>query len=198
MNSIKANKGTIIIIIAAILLFTVGYGTGRHLQPAKVVVTEKVVTQTVEKQVVVTKTDTQIKLVYVKDTDKDVHTETTTTKQADGVVVTKVVEDTHLKTEVKDNLVNNTTSNIVNTDDKSTKTEKDKTTTTTYGKPSWSVAVMPGYDFSGKSGSYLLPTLPVNHLMVGVAVDHRFVGPLSLGAWANTSGAGGLTVRLEF
>lgn len=196
MNNNKVKIITVIVI--ALALFLGGYGAGRHLVPAKVVVTEKVRVETVEKQVVVTKVETEVKVVYVKDTAKDTHTETTTTKQANGVVVTKVVEDIHLKTEVKDNSATNVVSNITKTDDKKSVTEKDKTTTTTYDKPKWSVALLPGYDFSGHSANYLLSTLPVQHLMLGVAVDHRFIGPISLGVWANTSGNGGASVRLEF
>lgn len=54
--------------------------------------------------------------------------------------------------------------------------------------PQWSIAVMPGVDLRGAS------TLPY-HAVVGVAVERRIAGPLFVGAWGNTAGAAGISIR---
>lgn len=53
-------------------------------------------------------------------------------------------------------------------------------------RPQWSVAVLPGYDLGARQ------------LQLGGAVERRIFGPVMAGVWGNTTGAAGLSVRLEF
>ena len=59
--------------------------------------------------------------------------------------------------------------------------------------PDWSVSFMPGVQFAGEKAVTLYgPTV------VGASVEHRFIGPVFLGAWASTSGAAGISIRSEW
>ena len=53
--------------------------------------------------------------------------------------------------------------------------------------PQWHVSVMPGIDLRGVS------SLPY-HAVVGASVEHRFIGPLFLGAWGNSAGHVGISI----
>jgi hypothetical protein len=58
--------------------------------------------------------------------------------------------------------------------------------------PDWRVAVLAG-------ASLRPPVLPVaGPLVLGMEVDRRILGPFWLGLWANTGGAGGVSVAGEF
>jgi len=63
---------------------------------------------------------------------------------------------------------------------------------TVEARPSWSVALMPGYQLAGEKAVPLR-----GDMVVGAAVERRLVGGLFLGAWGSTSGAAGLLVRYE-
>jgi hypothetical protein len=65
--------------------------------------------------------------------------------------------------------------------------------TSTPVRPPWSVALMPGAQIFGSKAIALF-----GPLVIGASVEHRFAGPVSLGAWASTSGALGATIRAEF
>lgn len=67
----------------------------------------------------------------------------------------------------------------------------EKSTATT-ARPDWRVGVLAG-------ASLQPPALPIaGPLVIGVQVERRIAGGLSAGAWANTSGAAGALVSLEF
>jgi len=192
--------------IAIVLTLVVGgYAFGRYAQPAKVVVTEKVVT--VERQVVVTKTveKTQIQIVKVRDTQKDVHRVEVVATKADGTKVVTVTTDDKSKAET-DLDANATTAAQTNTASTTTIAQtEDKKTVTTFGKPQWSLTLQPGFEFGdalgNNSSSYnllskALPMAP--HLMANLGIEHRFIGPIFLGAWVSTRLDAGVSLRLEF
>lgn len=196
----------IVKIMCVLALVAGAYGFGRYAQPAKVVVTEHVVT--VEKQVIVTQvvTKTQIQVVKVRDTQKDVHKVEVTEKKADGTVTTTVTTDDKSKSQT-DVTKDATATSQTNTVDKTllTQTDDKKTVTTYDSKPKWSLTLQPGFEFGEAlgvtSGSYnllskALPMAP--HLMANVGIEHRLLGPILVGAWANTRLDAGLSVRLEW
>lgn len=65
--------------------------------------------------------------------------------------------------------------------------------TSTPVRPAWSVSLMPGAQVLGSKAVTLF-----GPLVVGASVEHRFIGPISLGVWGSTSGAIGATLRTEF
>jgi len=200
-----ASSSKIAKIVLCIAFVVGGYAFGRYAQPAKVVVTEKVVT--VEKQVVVTQvvTKTEVQVVRVKDTQKDVHRVEITEKKPDGTVTRTVTVDDKSKSQVDVNK-GATSATQTNTSEKTALVQtEDKKTVTVYDKPAWSLTLQPGFAFGdaigGNASSYnllskALPMAP--HLMTNIGVEHRFIGPIFLGAWASTRLDAGLSIRLEF
>lgn len=188
----------------ALALVTGGYAAGRYASPAKVVVTEKV--SVVHDVQVVKVVDQDAILSAIKDVSRqnDVHVVKITKKAPDGTVTTTETRDDKTKTETKADTKAEVKTQV-STKENSTTIETKEVTKTIIGqiRPSWSLALQPGIDFAGALGHgtpySLLPSsdLYFRHVVVGVGVDHRFIGPLYLGAWANTSGAGGLTIRLD-
>ena len=203
MTATSSKFAKVAIVIALVIG---GYGFGRYAQPAKVVVTEKIVT--VEHQVVVTQTvtKTEVQIVKVHDVQKDVHKVAVTEVKSDGTKVVTVTTDDKSKTETDINANANTSTqhNTVATLDVTK--DQEKTKTTTFGnKPQWSLVLQPGFEFGEAlgvtSGSYnllskALPMAPL--LMANVGIEHRFIGPIFLGAWANTRLDAGLSIRLEW
>jgi hypothetical protein len=202
----SANTSKAVRVLVVVLLLVAAYAFGRYAQPAKVVVTEKIVT--VEKQVVVTQTvtKTQVQVVKVRDTQKDVHKVEVTEKKADGTVTTTVTTDDKSKSQTNINK-DATADTQTKTTDKTLITQTDdKKTVTTFGKPDWSLSIQPGFAFgdalglgNGSSYNLLSKALPMApHLMANIGVEHRFIGPIFLGAWANTRLDAGLSIRLEW
>ncbi len=187
-------------IIVGLVLVGGGFAAGRYAAPDKVVVTERVVQ--VEKQVVVVQTKTEIKVVRVKDVAKDVHTEVTTIKAPDGTVTVKAVSDD--KTKTHSDTKSDTTEQTSKTVEKLVYKDRETIKTVERNRPSWSLALQPGYDFAGALGHgapvNLLPSslTPFKRVVLGASIEHRVVGPLSAGVWANSQGTGGLVIRLEF
>jgi len=64
--------------------------------------------------------------------------------------------------------------------------------TSTPVRPNWSISLMPGAQLFGSKAVPLY-----GPLVLGASVEHRFIGPVSLGVWASTSGAAGITLRLD-
>jgi hypothetical protein len=60
-------------------------------------------------------------------------------------------------------------------------------------RPSWSVSLMPGVQFAGSKAVTVY-----GPAVLGASVDHRFIGPVFLGAWGSSSGAAGISIRGEF
>lgn len=64
--------------------------------------------------------------------------------------------------------------------------------TTTVVRPNWRVGVLAGATVKEPLVSLAGP------LVIGLEVDYRIAGGLSAGVWANTSGAAGAALALEF
>ena len=67
-------------------------------------------------------------------------------------------------------------------------------THTTESRPNWSVSVLAGVQDGGKR---LVDALPAP-AVVGVVVERRILGPVSIGAWATTARAAGISARIDF
>jgi len=65
---------------------------------------------------------------------------------------------------------------------------------TTESRPNWSVTLLAGVQDGGKR---LVDALPAP-AVVGVVVERRILGPVSIGAWGTTARAAGLSLRLDF
>ena len=66
-------------------------------------------------------------------------------------------------------------------------------TTIVDNRPNWSVSLMPGVQFAGEKAVALY-----GPGVLGASVEHRFIGPVFLGAWGSTSGAAGISIRSEW
>jgi hypothetical protein len=168
-----------LVALASVLLLVGAFSAGRFSAPLKVETrdVEKVVYQdrVVEKVVTVeTKAKAETKVVY---RDRVV------TK--DGTVTERVVERTDTKEDTKaDTMAAADTSHTI-------VTEKENTAKTTL-RPDWRVGVLFG-------ASLAKPLVPISGpLVVGVQAEHRITGGLSAGLWANSVGAAGLVVSVEF
>jgi hypothetical protein len=94
---------------------------------------------------------------------------------------------------VKERSVEKTASreDLERTSNRNGETERRVETATT-SRPEWRVGVLAG-------ASLQPPAVPLaGPLVIGVQVERRITGGLSAGAWANTSGAAGALVSLEF
>ncbi len=196
------SKVWIVLVVVGLGLLGGGYVAGRYASPERVVVTERV--REVEKQVVVKTVDTDRILNALKDikVQKDVHTVRIIEKAPDGTTKTTVTSDDKSQSESKTQVQEKEHRVETKLVEKLVFKEREVSKTVERAKPNWSLALMPGFDLAGALGqgqSYsLLPTLPVRHLMLGASIEHRLIGPLFSGIWANTAGAGGLTLRVEF
>ncbi len=178
-------------LVAALALAGAGYAFGRFAAPDKVVTVEKEVIRTVEKEVGLTH-EQVFELAKILETmRRETHTETTTTVKPDGTTETKIVEDT--KTE---KTTETETEKVAEKDEsKTTETETTREVETTKiverARPGWKVSVMAGLDFPYAIKGELRP-------VYGGSIERRLFGPLSAGVWGLTSGAGGLSLSLEF
>jgi hypothetical protein len=191
-------------VVGIVALVVGAYAYGRFGQPAKVVTTEKVVT--VAQTQTVTTVDTQRVLDAIADVKKTVKThkvvvvdkkptgETTTTITTDS----QASSDSQAQTQNKTNTAAQTQqTQIIYKDREVTKTVTDQT------RPGWSLELDPGIDFAALAGRTTYSLLPstgnpiLHYTVIGASVQKRLFGPLYGGVWANTSGAGGLTLRLD-
>ena len=196
------------IILAAVLLVGGGYAAGRHSAPAKVVTQEKVVTQ-VDTQTIlneIANLKQSIAQLQTVAQQKDVHTVRVIERDPNGVTKTTVTTDDHSKTDTSTETQTHTADQVqtqAKTDTQTKQTEEKTVTVINKAEAPWSLSLQPGFNFAQALGSgspySLLPTSNpyLKYGTIGLSVEHRFVGPLSLGLWANTNGAGGLTLRLD-
>lgn len=192
----------IVAVVVVLLLLLGAYGSGRYVQPAKVV----------EKEKIVTKVDVQVKekIVYqdrivekkvlVKVYAKAQHREVTTTKAVDGSVVTKVVEDTKVDTNTKatDNKAETKVEYVDRVVEKVVTQVVEKEKLVLAGKPDWRLGVLVGVDVYTALGQHLQPIPQLGPVTIGVEAERRIAGPFSLGIWATTSAQVGLLANIEF
>lgn len=184
----------------AILLALAFFG-GRYSRPARVEVREHTVTQiqtvtkVVDHDVVVTK------IVHDVVESKNIQTriEWRTAPNGKPEVVETITDLTKTSDHTDD--ARQSVSDHVADATTVIKIDATKNTITTYTRPNWSVAIMPGLNIreaaaGGLSG--LTPAGLISHGVLGASIERRAFGPLFFGAWGNTSGAGGLTARVEF
>lgn len=181
-------------VVLAVVLYAGGYATGRYAAPQKVLITEKAVT--VEKQVVVTQTKTEIKTVYLQNKNEKIHRVVTETKQPDGTAVKKTEEDIGIET-------------VIHNDTESTKfvdrwnervmeklVEKEKLVLRSL--PDWQTGIQVGASVPVLLGGDELGLKGMRGAVVGAYVNRRILGPFFAGIWGNTQGAVGLSVVGEF
>lgn len=185
--------------LIVLLVLAVGYGAGRYTTPTKVVVQDHVVTVT--KEVVVTQVKTQIQYVKVKDTSLDhkTHETVTETTKPDGTKteVTTIDTDTTKNQHVDTSANKSTQAN--SSDTKDSKTDSTHTQITTNDKEGWHL----GVDLGLSLPHYLTgaPTIGIpslNGAVIGVHAEHRVIGPLYIGLFANSQGTLGLSASGEF
>lgn len=174
------------------------FATGRWLTPPKVTETEKIVNHDVYHIVKeVQKVEVEKKVyVAVKTTAK--HSTTHIVKKPDGTVDTTVVVDSGTKTDTSNVVDKTDTVKVASTVD----IKKDDTTERTRvtdGRPSWRVTPMLGVNVLS------IPTIVktqkvdwLNDFHAGVMVEHRLVGPFSIGGYALSSGQVGASFSIEF
>ncbi len=205
-----SNKQLSIAGVVVLLLLGLSFAGGRFSAPLHEVTKSVLVVDTTVKKAetlhIVWDVKEVVKVVHDVSTKNNVETKKKTTVLPDGT--TTIEESTKDLTQVEDKtdssreLESHTESVGSKTEDTHQKVEESKTVTIDRERPNWSLSLQPGFDFAGAFGHgsqfSLLPTLPVKHMMLGVSIDRRLIGPLFTGVWANSAGAGGLTIRAEF
>lgn len=199
-NWIKGNPIALAVVIG-LALFVAGYSTGRYAVPAKVVVTEKVHEVTVEKQVVVVQTKTEIQVVKVHDATKEqkIHRVVAETTNKDGSTTKTTTEDINVDSVVHDH--DQTNSTEVRYVDKIVEKWQDKIvekTTTKLAQPDWSVYAGVGISIPHFIGQGDLGVPGMQGLVVQAGVDRRILGPFWLGIFGNTQGVVGANLRFTF
>lgn len=172
-------KKYLIAIGVCLALLAGAFSAGRFSAPMKVETkeVEKVVykDRVVEKVVTVT--------VQAKAETKVVYIDRVVTKE--GTVTEHIVEKT---VDREKDTTKEATKEVATRDD----TVEHSTTTVTTLRPDWRVAVLGGATFG-------TPALKIaGPLVLGAEVDRRIIGGVSVGLWANTAGAGGVSLSMEF
>lgn len=186
---------------AAVALLLLSFAGGRYSRPARVELREHVVvkTETVEK--IVNHDVIQTQVIHDKAEARNVETRIEWRTAPDGKpIVTQVTKDLTKTSEHTDDArqsVSDHKSDVSQT----TKTESTKVSIVTNARPNWSASLMPGLDVRGAVAGGLSNLSGVGlakSAILGASVERRILGPVFVGAWGNTAGAGGLTVRIEF
>lgn len=179
-------------VLGAIVVFGLGYGSGRYLTPAQVVVTETV--KEVIQEVIVIQKEVEIKVVKVFVEKKAEEREIVETKNPDGTIVTTTKEKINTDTKI---------------DESFDKKEKEKTeaellaaketakkTETIFSKPNLRLGFQTGYNFKELLDTR---TFGKGGMIFGLSVEKRLIRnlPLFVGIWANSQGAGGLGLSYE-
>ena len=164
--------------LALVLVAIAGYGAGRFSAPVEVETREVWHVEWREKKVETVK----------KRTARAVDTRTTTTPvliaTPDGGVILATTTLTETRRRDETDLRSSSATDTISL---------------TEGETSRKVTQLPGWRVGLQAGASLRdPLLPLaGPLVLGVAVERRIVGGVSLGAWANTVGAAGASVSLE-
>lgn len=183
----------IVVVLAAVAIFVGGYASGRYVAPEKVVVTEKLVKVEVEKVVVQERTKTEVKVVRVQDERRRLHKEETERKWANGTQERKVVTDENVDKTVREQEIKYVDRQVVVEKEKRVEVAVEKEKLVERKRPDWRAGALVGY-------SLPVPELGlgVSNLALGLEVERRIAGPISVGAWGLTSGQAGLMLNVEF
>jgi hypothetical protein len=161
---------------------------GRALAPAKVVTKDVVRTQTVEVEKI--KTVTVHDVAEAKAAEEKVRTVTVTKYRWLPGGVTEAETTTRAATDTATHETKQARTQAIQDVAHEARSTTVELHTVTPVRPSWSLSVMPGYQWHGT------PALDAHGpLVIGASVEHRFIGPLSIGLWGSTAGAAGITLR---
>lgn len=183
-----------------------GYATGRYAAPDKVVVTKELVTVHDTQIVKVVDQDAILKAISNLNVQKDVHKVKTVVKAKDGTETTTVTTDDKSKSESQTKVDTQVVTHAVDTTHTTDTTRLTVTKLVERDRPNWRLSLMPGLDLAEVLGHNqgtpynLLPSSDamLKYVVVGVGLEHRLAGPISGGLWANSRGAGGLILTLEW
>lgn len=195
---------------AVIIALIVGFGFGKYMTPTKTVTIEtrkevdKELLLSVVKQIreEVRKEMQTIAQQMIASTKQEMKKRTEILKKPDGTtIITKTEEvNTDTKTDAKTNIVTDTTVTTTTvkeetkTEDKSRTLEESKLKMVDYSKPNWYIGTNLGYlwdDVQKKSFGY-------KSMIIGGTIERRVFGPVFMGVWADSRGAGGVGLHLEF
>lgn len=196
LKSFFSNRWVVIGIVA-VVVFGGGYATGRYLAPPQTIVTEKI--HEVEKQVVVEKVKTEIKVVTVHDaqTAEKVHRVVVETAKPDGEKTTTTTEDINTDTVVHDNTNSVQIQYVDRVVEKWSEKiiEKEKRV---LKAADWRVAAGVGVAIPTFLGETQIGIPGLKGFVVQVEADRRIIGPFYLGLWGNTQGSAGLNLSAVF
>lgn len=196
MDRLKAFFGNrwVQLIGVALLLFAMGYGTGRFATPDKVV--EKVVYKDKVVEKIVYQDKVVTKYVKVKDSTKATHTETTTEKKPDGTVVTKTTTDTKVDTKT-DTKVDKDEEKVVYKDRVVEKiVEKEKIVEAK--KINWLIQAGAGVSIPTLLGKQQYGIPGLRGAVIQAGVSRRVIGPLFIGVTGDSQGTVGLQLTGAF
>jgi hypothetical protein len=171
---------------AALAALLVAFLGGRYSRAPQVVTVDKVRTQTVEVEKIHTVTVHDV--AEAKDAAEKVRTVTVTRYRWMPGGITEAETTTRAATDTDTHETKQAHATVTKDRAVDVRTTTIELHTVTPVRPRWSVSLMPGVDLRGAS------SLPY-HAVVGASVERRIIGPLSLGAWGNTAGAVGISIR---
>lgn len=156
------------ICVCSALAFAAGTYVGKRVTPARVVTRVKVEYR--DRIVKVTEAAEVKRVVVYRET----------TRKPDGTVIDRVSEHTDSDTRVTEKT----------STDRQGGTSTDRQVTT--AQPDWRIGVLVG-------GTLTPPALPLTGpLAVGLQVERRIIGPVSMGIWGLSSGQAGVSLSVTF
>jgi hypothetical protein len=173
---------------AGLVVLLATFAAGRYSRAPQVVTKDVVRTQTVEVEKV--RTVTVHDVAEAKAAEEKVRTVTVTKYRWMPGGITEAETTTRAATDTATHETKQAHAGATQDRAVDVRTLTVETHTSTPGRPAWSVSLMPGYQWHGT------PALDAKGpLVIGASVEHRFIGPLSIGLWGSTAGAAGITLR---
>jgi hypothetical protein len=183
------NKHILALVVGSVSLLAIGYGVGRFTTPEKVVETEKLKVVEVEKQVVVTQKEVEVKIVRVVEEKKDRITTTTIETSKDGTSKTTITEKEKTDTHVAEGETSTGKESSSSTTEKAKETVKE-VVKVVENQPNWLIGAGVGTKLSITDLSSGLAPIGI------VSVQRKIIGSLYGGAWGTTNGMLGAGVTL--
>jgi hypothetical protein len=175
---------------AGLVVLLATFAAGRYSRAPQVVTKDVVRTQTVEVEKVLTVTVHDV--AEAKSAEEKVRTITVTKYRWMPGGITEAETTTRAATDTATHETKQASTKVEKQADASRSTTVVELHTSTPVRHSWSLSLMPGYQWHGT------PFVDAKGpLVIGASVEHRFIGPLSIGLWGSTSGAAGITLRGE-
>lgn len=185
-------------VVVLLILMGGSYAFGRYAVPPELVIQEKLKVVEVVKEVVVEKIVEKEKKVYIADTKDRTRTETTHTKSPDGTETTKTVEDKNIESVVKETEIKFVDREVIKFVDRVLEVDKSLDLKQMAAKD-WRVGPMVGLDIPRLARQVDASAVdPLSFLAVGIQVERRIVGPISVGAYGMSNGMVGATLTFEF